>query len=148
MFINDMPAGNLAKFRSVSDRTKSFTLMVRCPANDCAPENHGLPPRWVNGRLKQARRIQTVIGRLLRGEPFRHIDHTCIHRIQNCPHFGAEGFEQWCSRQFPEISLPLPQWELSQWGAIMVRLEEGATDECKRLQKARSANFKEFVQKS
>ena len=96
VFIHDMPAGDAATFRPVLDRAKSFTLMVRCPANDCAPENHGLPPIWVNGRYKQARRIQTAIGRLLKGEPFAHINHTCIYRIQACPHFGAEGFEQRC----------------------------------------------------
>ena len=103
VFINDMPAGDLTTFRPVTDRSRKFTLVVRCPANDRAPESHGLPPTWVNGRYKQARRIQTVVGRLLRGEAMATIDRKCIHRIQTCLHFSAEGFEQWCARQFPAI---------------------------------------------
>ena len=93
VFVNDMPAGDLATFRPVTDRSRNFTLMVRCPANDCAPESHGLPPIWVNGRYKQARRIQTVVGLLLRGATLATIDRKCIHRIQTCHHFGTEGFE-------------------------------------------------------
>ena len=146
VFVIDMPAGDLTTFRSVSDRARRFVLMARCPANDCAPENHGLAPVWVNGRYKQARRIQTVIGRLLRGETLAVMDRACFHRIQACPYFGAEGFEQWCTRQFPEILQPLRQWGLSQWAAIRVRIEEGGMAECKRLQNVRSENFKNYVQ--
>ena len=109
VFVNDMPAGDLSNFRPVTNRSQKITLMVRCPANDCAPDNHGLPSIWVNGRCKQARRIQTVIGRMLRGETLAIIDRACIQRIQNCPHFGAEGFEKWCKRQFPDIVQPLRQ---------------------------------------
>lgn len=74
------------------------------------------------------------------------IDRKCIHRIQTCPHFGAEGFEQWCARQFPAIFQPMRHWGLSQWAAIRVRIEEGAIAECKRLQKVKSDNFKNYVQ--
>ena len=37
-------------------------------------------------------------------------------------------------------------WGLAQWAAIRVRIEEGAIAKCKRLQKARSDNFKNYVQ--
>ena len=122
VFVNDIPAGDLSSFRPVTNRSQKITLMVRCPASDCAPENHGLLPIWVNGRCKQARRIQTVIGRMLRGETLAVIDRACIQRIQTCPHFGAEGFEQWCKRQFPDITQPLRQWGLSRWAVINVTL--------------------------